>query len=173
MNKLGRAAIISLSAIAITVSSATIFTKAAINNKNNKYANLTTEQKKNKEEKKLKVDRMISDAESDIIKTLNINKNSYIKIDLSDLPSFSKGTFSSFNDASFYKEAVKRINSELMSVPEGSLEPVILANKKEILFLYKDKDGTNFIKEYKFVGNAFEKTSDNSKAGKRLSLDQY
>lgn len=57
MNRLYKVAIISISAISITLSSATIFAKASANNKNskNKYENLTAEDKKIKADKKLRL----------------------------------------------------------------------------------------------------------------------
>lgn len=115
---------------------------------------------------------MLSDAEVDIIETFKINKNSYTRVNFCDLPNLSKGTFGTFN-YSFCKEAIKIINFEFREAPEGSLEPTILINEKELLFLYKDKYGTNFIKKYKFTGKSFEKESNSSTAGKKLSLEQY
>jgi hypothetical protein len=170
MNKPRINILISIALLVLVLLSVNVLSRVKIE-ASQKNPTLTNEQKKAKEEKKQKVDEVLAEATSDIISTFKIDKNSYIKVELSEMPNFSKGKFQDFTDISFCQKATKIINSEIHSSPIGSLEPAILLNRKELIFAYKDKDGMNFMKKYEFKNSTFEKVSDNSTNGKQIVID--
>lgn len=147
-----------------------------------------TEKKKLIEEKDAKINRMFDDVEADIVKSFNINGDSYTKVMLEDFPKFTKGEINNFSDVLFCKQIAITAQKEAHRIPIGSLEPFILINnnKQEFLFLYKDKDGNNICKKYSTSNinksltaeseqsqSKWSKSDEKKIKGKQISIKQY
>lgn len=109
--------------------------------------NLTEEQKKHIE----KINKKLEAAWSDIKTGFNINETQYFQVDLSKLHLFGKGQ-GFISDTNKTKSILKNvINPNLDNVPIGSIQPLILINFNgdEVLFCYKEADGTNVLRKSK------------------------
>ena len=138
-------------------------------------ANLSKDEQKAFENKKVKIDKLYADTESDIVQSFDINRSLYTKIILKDFHKFSVGKISGFSDTLFCREILMLAQGELNNIPKGAVQPFILVNnnKMEFIFAYKDKDGNNIVKKYIKSNNnsSWVKESDISKKGKKIFVE--
>ena len=109
---------------------------------------LTEEQKLNMS----KVNDRLNSAWSDIKKSFEIDEKRYFQVDLSKRKEFQEGQ-SVIQDKDQVESILNEvINPNMDEVPIGSIRPLILVSNdgNEVLFCYKEADGTNVLKKIIF-----------------------
>lgn len=136
---------------------------------NTPLENLTPEQKHRKD----LVDQRVNDSWNDIKKTFGItDRDKYFQLDISNFNSFQqgKGVIDAEQAKSIYKEIIAPYLNEL---PVGSIRPLILINNdgKEVIFAYKEKDGSNIVKISTKTEGKWIKTVDKKQGEPVTSID--
>ncbi|MCR6544590.1 hypothetical protein [Dehalobacterium formicoaceticum] len=123
------------------------------------YANNSTNLDVQAQKHIAKVNERLSIGYEDIVKTYEIDKNNYIKCGPEDIGDLVNGKIVAIDNLDSTKLWDILVYDFMNQHTIGSLEPVILAKNdgKEILFMFKDKDGNNIcLKASKNTNNQWE-----------------
>ena len=104
-------------------------------------------------EKRARIEAKIQDSWEDIITAFNINENEYIKIDYHDMQEI----FAYYGEEYGTQLLKNVILPVVVEQPQGSVVPILFAKgHKEILYCYKESDGTNVLKRINIDKNKLD-----------------
>lgn len=100
----------------------------------------------------------------------NVDEIKYFQLEISKLSEFQQGE-GYLED----KELTRRLVAEVIQpniseLPVGAVRPLILIAKdgNEVLFLYKEADGTDVLKRSTFMNSKWEKDNEQRKPGEKI-----
>jgi len=117
----------------------------ALNERKTGFLKSNNRQSSKQKEAASQIERIILDAWTDIEDTFNIDINNYYVVRASDF----KGISNYFEEEEGTYIFLNIVSPILSKVPQGSIVPVLYIrhDKKEMLFCYKEADGTNIMKK--------------------------
>lgn len=125
---------------------------------------LTPEQKKLIEEVELK----LNDAWNEIKTDFKVDSSQYFQLELSNLEEFRTKQSVIQDEIIIDRILTEVINPYRAELPIGSIRPLILIKNdgSEVLFGYKEADGTNVLKKAAFTDGKLNKSAEKKKGTK-------
>lgn len=125
---------------------------------------LTSEQKKLKEE----IDLKLNNVWNEIKTAFNVDSSQYFQVELSNLEKFRTKQSVIQDEVVIDKILTEVIQPYRAELPIGSIRPTILIKNdgSEVLFGYKEADGTNVLKKSTFTNGTLKKSEEKKKGTK-------
>jgi len=129
---------------------------------------MTPEQKKFKEELDLKLKGVWDEIKTDF----NVDSSQYFQLELSNLQKFKEKQSIIQDEVMIDKILTEVIDPYRAELPIGSIKPIILIKNdgSEVIFGYKEADGTNVLKKSTFSNGTLKKNEE-KKMGTKLELE--